>query len=576
MSKLRIFLLVWVIISFVATVFGGYNYLQNDTSKPSEDVSVSSGNVTCYGGCLYFGAANYPVGTACRGIKPGDPAPGYPGGVWPAGASGGDFQDRCFLCQANGQFVGVGLEYCTHCYAHTCIKEGGAAEYQNGDLCAYRENGGTLGIVQCNAGKWVPPSPAKCTGACKGDAPGTVYDRGHTCLGANDDSQCYVCENPGSSGLVLGGFKSYSIGSEKCASVRPDPQAASCPEAQCIGDGAPRTYREGEICHTPQTVSAELYGTYRCGADGEWVKLNANDPDAKCELQNNLYRAGQTITYLGKCYECRTPGVKQSGGFQQVENSVCGIPSDAGGVENPDDPTVPEQKECFRCNGSLGACNVERVDENVNCDGSNGLYSESEPCGNDCAALAATKQCYYCDSIDQSCKVENVNQNVECNGGLNGMYNDENSCSGICIAGIETKTCYECNSITNTCATRTGVPIDTVCDGTEGLYDDNNQCREGCATTEPPVIGDIHPHARADACLGDLNNNGEVNLDDFAIFAGLFEQTLEGDERNLDLAPSDDGTFVMNISDFSLFARNYGKSKIDGSCQERGFILVVN
>ncbi len=554
MSKLRLFLLVWVLFSFVATVFGGYTYIQE--SEDTKDVSVSSGT-TCQGGCLYYGVASYPLGTACRGLKPGDPDGA--GGTW----KGNDLQEKCYICQAGG-FVETNINNCSHCYAHTCLKEGGPAQYPNGSFCAYA-TGTTYGIVQCKAGKWVPPSTAKCTGWCRGDGAGSVYDKGHTCLDPTRDDLCWVCENAGNANLVDGGFKSYAITNAKCAPVKPAENVAKCPAAKCVGDVSARTYTAGELCHTTQEVGAADYGTYKCLTNGTWQKLGKNE--SLCEAQNKLYKAGEKIEYLNECYQCTVPGQKTLGGFEKVAPSLCGITTGTG------DPSDPVKKNCYKCESQSKTCNLIEVEETTACDGSNGIYSDQSQCTSDCQVVTQTKQCYTCNGDTKTCNVQEVSSLTDCNGGFNGLYSNEASCTGACTVATETKTCYECNSVSSSCEVRNGITSTTACDGTNGLYDSENSCKGACGK----ITGgdEIHPHAKADACLGDLNSDGEVNLDDFARFAGLFGKTLTGDERNLDIVVEEEGEFIMNISDLATFARNYGKSKSDNSCAQRGFILVV-
>ena len=300
-------LLVWFIFAFIALVFNINQYL-NNREKDIYDLPVSTA-VTCRGGCLYYGVKDYAVGTACRGIRPGDPDGS--GGKW----AGKDFSSNCYVCGSNGNFkdMGTDISACSHCYAK-CLGDPTPTQYEDGDRCA-NGTGSNYGIYTCKKGAWVKEAQDKCAGACPGDGEYTLYDKGDTCF---SDGKCYQCVEPGRENQ--GGFD--LVDNKVCEADGVISNKKSC-RLKCIGYSTEREFYHQNECNAGTGVH---YGTYACN-DGEWKK--ASKP--KCVLKNSVgkYRPGdlankgETFKYLGKCYQCTAPNEEINGGFLQVEDSLC-------------------------------------------------------------------------------------------------------------------------------------------------------------------------------------------------------------------------------------------------------------
>ncbi len=286
---LRVILIICILVAFIAVVFGGNTYFEDKgTFIDPSDVSVSSG-VTCSGGCLYYGVASYPVGTACLGLKPGDPDGA--GGQW----TGEDYSNRCYVCGSNGSFEEKDLNMCSHCYAQ-CLGDLAPIQYENGDQCA-SGTGEIYGIYTCRNGKWEKEAQTKCTGQCPGDGPYTLYDLGHSCFAQN---QCYQCAEPGRE--FQGGFD--LVTNEVCqqnGSIGNNAQF----QAQCIEDSAVRDYDHGDECNAGTGAD---YGTYVCN-NGTWERAQVE----KCVVANSvggyrpvdLLEKGDTFKYVGACLPVR-------------------------------------------------------------------------------------------------------------------------------------------------------------------------------------------------------------------------------------------------------------------------------
>ncbi len=347
-SYTKILLLVWIILALTALVFGGNEYFRSGPPEGRDDVGVS-GQVKCGGGCLYFGVAEYPVGTACRGIQPGDPAPNEPGGVWLEP----DYSDNCYVCQSNGSFEEKPIEQCSHCYAQ-CLGDPVGTQYEDGDQCA-NGTGDSYAIYTCRMGRWVREEQTKCTGTCPGDGPYTLYDVGHSCYA---QGECFQCTDPGAE--ELGGFS--VVPDEVCANdgTLPGDGEAQC-RAQCIGDTAERDYDHGDECNAG-TEAAGNYGTYVCN-NGTWEEAEVQ----KCVVGNSigglrpgdLVEEGGTFKYVGECYQCVAPGTERDGGFSVVDGQIC----EAGG--GPADE-LPEHSKAGACLGDLNGNGAISLDDFAN------------------------------------------------------------------------------------------------------------------------------------------------------------------------------------------------------------------
>ncbi|MCA9381426.1 hypothetical protein KC678_04125 [Candidatus Dojkabacteria bacterium] len=545
MTKQKTLLLVWILVAFILSLVGGFKYLSNQNG--SNDVSVADNAYNCTGGCVYLGTStDYAIGTLCRGSA--------------SGGAKDQYTNTCYKCIGDNNFAPQdSVSACNICYGQ-CVGDSAITEYSQGEQCAVTNDSavetgvstgtGQAAILSCNNGLWEYSTQAKCFGQCRGDKAGSLYDQGYTCLDPRTDNYCWVCEDPKIKGHgEYGGMNYYEIGNSKCDSVRaqvptytdpnsPDrPIAVYCtPETQdtCINDivdgGAPRNYAVGEICHTTLKVSSQYYGTYKCvnngAGTGVFTKENVTQ---KCESEGTLYDLGETITWLSSCYQCTNPGEKTSingtlvGGFTLVDSAAC--PTLTGSdVQNPGDTCTNEVKTC------PGGATVTRN---------------------------ANRQCDF-----DPCPVVN---NQSCTGICKGDTDlKEYGVGTTCFGGTvdTTSSCYECTG--NGFLTRES----TVCQTGQGIgggvsiFDPDNNPTAGTG------------HDKVGACLGDLNENQTVDLQDFAQFAKLFNKVLTGDERKFDIVNPNPSEFIINLDDFAQFAKNFGKDTTN--CSKREVALTIN
>ncbi|MCA9386556.1 hypothetical protein KC669_00830 [Candidatus Dojkabacteria bacterium] len=544
MTKQKKFLLAWIALAFIFSVVGGVKYLSNQSD--SGDVSVADNAYNCTGGCVYLGTStDYAIGTICRGS-----------------ASGGaidDYTNTCYKCVGDNNFQPqASVTACNICYGK-CVGDSSITEYSNGEQCAVTDDSavntgvsvgtGKSAILSCKNGLWEYAAQPKCFGQCRGDKSGSLYDQGHTCLDPRTDNYCWVCEDPKVSGHgVYGGMNYYELSNSKCDPVRsqaptytdpnsPDrPLAVYCtPETQdtCINDiidgGSPRNYAVGEVCHTTLKVSSQFYGTYKCVDNGTGTGVFTKDGvTQKCESEGVLYDLGETITWLSSCYQCTNPGEKTSiggtvvGGFTLVDSAACPTLSD----DNPQTPNTCEN-DIKTCPG--GATVTRNPDRS--CD------------FNPCPVIN-----------DKSC-------NGICKGDTDiTAYGVGTTCFG---GTTETSAkCYECiesgfeERDSNVCQTGLGIG------GGISIFDPDDDSNGNLT------------HDKVGACLGDLNENQSVELNDFAIFAKNFGKVLLGDSKKFDVVQNVAGEFIINLEDFAQFAKNFGKDTTN--CTKRAEALNIN
>jgi hypothetical protein len=298
-DKLRVLAVIWVIVALFAVVFGVRQHIETTRDTTPSDVSVS-GAVSCPGNCLYFGNGQYPVGTICRG--------GTGGGV--------DYSDHCYKCQASGSFQEIPESQCTVCYAQ-CLGDPQITQYNSGDKCASGV-GSSYGIYTCSAGRWIKDDPAdKCTGTCPGDGPYSLYDVGHSCYA---EGQCYQCTEPGRE--TSGGFDQVPLSVCEQAGTVPGEGEQQC-KAKCVGDVAERTYGHGDSCNAG-TSSNGSFATYTCN-NGTWEKATTQMcvGQSPGDRPGTLYSKGYSFEWVGKCFQCTTPGREYQGGFDAVSMSIC-------------------------------------------------------------------------------------------------------------------------------------------------------------------------------------------------------------------------------------------------------------